>query len=110
MNIIVKVATKTGDFAENKDFAAKVREQFIRPALAAGNVVTLDFSDVSLTTQSFLHALISDVLRRHGTKALDSIEFKGCNRNIRGLIETVVQYSLETLPGVPPTEARNERT
>jgi hypothetical protein len=50
-----------------------------------------------LTTQSFVHALISDVLRSEGEKILDRIEFKGCAPGVKGIIETVVQYSLETM-------------
>lgn len=86
-----------GSFAENKDIAARVREQDILPALADGKNIRLDFNGVSLTTQSFVHALISEALRQNGEHALDLMEFSGCNDAIRGIIETVVQYVLETV-------------
>jgi STAS-like domain of unknown function (DUF4325) len=57
----------------------------------------IDFKGVGLTTQSFVHALISDVLRMEGEGALGRMTFKGCNKSVRGIIETVVQYTLESL-------------
>jgi STAS-like domain of unknown function (DUF4325) len=101
MSVTVSIADRTGDFAEDKDLAAEVRETFLRPSLDSGMPVTLDFGGVTLTTQSFVHALISDVLRSRGVAALDLIIFKGCNKTVGGLIETVVQYSLETPPVGP---------
>jgi hypothetical protein len=87
----------TTDFAEDKDAAASIRENQVRPALAAGGRVTLDFNGVRVATQSFIHALISDVLRRSGESILDRITFRRCSKAVRGIIETVVQYSLESL-------------
>lgn len=86
-----------GDFGEDKDSAAAVRETVIKPCIAAREPVIIDFSGVTLVTQSFIHALISDVLRTTGESALDYIEFKSCNNNVQGIIETVVQYSLDTI-------------
>jgi len=86
-----------GDFAEDKDIAASLREKQIRPAIAAGGNVVLDFAGITLATQSFVHALISDLLRTQGEGVLDKIEFKNCVPGVKGIVETVVQYSLETM-------------
>ena len=86
-----------GSFAENKDIAAKLRGETILPALANKQYVEIDFTGVTLTTQSFVHALISEALRCEGESALDYLTFRGCNDAIRGIIETVVQYVLETV-------------
>lgn len=94
---ILHIREGVSDFAEDKDAAATMREDEIRPALRKRGKVVLDFSGVTLTTQSFIHALISDLLRSDGEKILKRIEFKGCAPGVRGIIETVVQYSLETL-------------
>ncbi len=48
-------------------------------------------------TQSFIHALISDILRTNGEDALGLLEFKNCIGIVQGIISTVVQYSLDTL-------------
>jgi hypothetical protein len=96
MTEVIHLFSEVGDFAEDKDQAAAIRERSIRPSLLRGEKVILDFSDVSLATQSFVHALMSGVLREEGDKALDLLEFKGCVPGVRGIIETVVQYSLET--------------
>jgi hypothetical protein len=95
--MIVRILDLATDFAEDKDVAASIREESLHPALADGKQVTVDFTGVALATQSFIHAMISDVLRKHGEDALQSILFKGCQPGVRGIIETVVQYSLETL-------------
>lgn len=93
----IELASKTGDFAEDKDLAATIRENQIRPALREGQKVIIDFTGISLTTQSFVHALISDLLRSNGESLLGQVEFKQCSAGVRGIIETVVQYSLETI-------------
>jgi hypothetical protein len=102
----LKILKHTGDFAENKDVAASLREEVIRPAVKGEGVLAIDFEGITLSTQSFIHALLSDVLRSEGPPVLDRIEFKNCVSVIRGLIETVVQYSLESAepepnPGLP---------
>ena len=96
MTETITLAAFVGDFAEDKDQAASIRESSIRPALAAGKTVVVDFSGITLATQSFVHALISGVLRDQGDAALELLEFKGCVPGVKGIIETVVQYSLET--------------
>lgn len=88
---------QVGDFGEDKDAAAKLRKETIAPLVASKELVILDFSDVTLVTQSFVHALISDVLRINGEGALEYLEFKECTDLVKGIIATVVQYSLDSL-------------
>lgn len=95
--MIIKIFNHTGSFAENKDIASNLKNTLIKPQFTNKDIIILDFGSVELTTQSFIHALISEILREHGEAALDSIEFKNCNKIIRGIIETVVQYSLDSL-------------
>lgn len=95
MNIVL--FERTGDFAEDKDIAAEIRTSVILPTVSSGERVTLDFSGVGLVTQSVVHALIADVLRTEGEEVLDHLVFKGCNAGVKGIVETVVQYSLETM-------------
>jgi hypothetical protein len=80
--------------AEDKDAAREIRESKILPALEAGNSVRLDFGDVELATQSFIHALISVPIRRFGEDALARVEFVNCTDEVQQLILTVVQYTL----------------
>lgn len=94
--MIIELFPQVGDFGEDKDAAAKIREQTIKPALEIkGEIVDLNFKGVRLVTQSFAHALISDVLRVYGESILDRIEFSNCDSNVKGVIQTVVQYSLD---------------
>jgi hypothetical protein len=86
-----------GDFGEDKDLAATLREDSIKPSLEKGETVTMDFSGVTLVTQSFVHALISDALRSSGEAALELLDFKNCSEVVKGIISTVVQYSLDSM-------------
>lgn len=95
--LAVAIKPLTGDFAEDKDVAAFVREDQIRQALTQGQTVVFDFTGVRVATQSFVHALVSDVLRTQGEAILDRITFRGCTKAVQGIIETVVQYSLESI-------------
>lgn len=91
----IVIFDKAGAFAENKDVARDIRKQEIIPALDKNEEVVLDFQRVTGATQSFIHALISEILRKYGTDILDRIAFKSCNDTIRQIINIVVDYMQE---------------
>lgn len=91
----ISVFDKAGAFAENKDVARDIRTQEIIPALDKNEEVVLNFDHVDAATQSFIHALISDVLRKYGSDALDHMAFKSCNDTIKKIINIVVDYMQE---------------
>lgn len=91
----ISVFEKAGSFAENKDIARDIRVQEILPALEKHESIILDFTAVNSTTQSFIHALISDAIRKYGSDSLDEISFKSCNKNIQQIIKIVVEYMQE---------------
>ena len=93
----VMIFDKAGAFAENKDVARDIRLNEIIPALTKNEEVMLDFEKVGAATQSFIHALISDVLRRHGSDVLERMTFKSCNETIKKIINIVVDYMQEGL-------------
>lgn len=88
----INIFEKAGAFAENKDIAKDLRVNEIIPALANHEEVVLDFTSVGAATQSFIHALISDVIRKYGHEALDKVSFKSCNETIKKIINIVVDY------------------
>jgi hypothetical protein len=91
--ITIKIKERAGSFAEDKDIAAKIRESEIMPALKKSYKVRLDFSGVDGATQSFIHALISNLIRSMGANILDDIEFKNCNATVKSVVEIVSEYS-----------------
>lgn len=93
----VEIVAAAGAFAEDKDVAKRLRLEKILPALDAGEEVTLDFEGVELATQSFIHALVSDLIRRRGAEVLDQLLFKNCNEGLRSLVSIVVEYSQDTV-------------
>jgi hypothetical protein len=100
----VRLADSVGDFGGDKDIARDLRERVLEPAMVSDTSVVLDFSGVELVTQSFIHALISDLVRSTDYDALALLDFHGCNQSVRELIEIVVEYSQEdvTEPLDPP--------
>ena len=88
----IKLYDKAGNFAENKDIAKEIRVKQIFPALEKGEEVVLDFGMVDSATQSFVHALISEVIRRYGFDAVDKLLFKNCNETVKKIIEIVIDY------------------
>lgn len=89
------ISELVGNFAENKDSARDIRLQKLKPLIDSGKKVCLDFKNVDSTTQSFVHALISQFFQDQGEKALMLFEFKNCNKPVKTLIATVINYSLE---------------
>ncbi|MCK5039813.1 MAG: STAS-like domain-containing protein [Candidatus Aenigmarchaeota archaeon] len=90
--IKLKLLPIVGSFAENKDFARDIRLKKIIPALENNQEVTLDFEGIDSATQSFIHALISDLIRKYGMEVLDEIYFKNCNETIKKIINIVADY------------------
>jgi len=93
----IHIKPHTGDFAEDKDVAKRFRLERIMPSLEKGEEVTLDFSGIELTTQSFVHALISEAIRIHGIDVVDLLIFKDCNKTVRTIINVVVDYMQDTI-------------
>jgi hypothetical protein len=95
--VTIKLQEIVGKFAENKDLARDIRQNKIIPALQKNQPVILDFSGIEVATQSFIHALISDLIRQRGQKVLDQVSFKSCGQTVRQIIEIVVEYMQEGL-------------
>lgn len=85
-----------GTFAENKDIARSIRVDKIIPALVKEQEVILDFSGVTGATQSFVHALISEAIRRYGDKAFDLLLFKECSAQVKEVVTLVSEYMQES--------------
>lgn len=94
--ITIQLVDRVGSFAENKDKARDIRKTEIIPALKKSQEVVLDFSGIEATTQSFVHALISDLIRKYGFEVLDQISFKSCNETTQKIIEIVTDYMQES--------------
>lgn len=95
--IHIKLFKQVGPFAENKDIAGEIRLKKLIPALEKNQKIILDFENINGATQSFIHALISDLMRKYGNEVLDKIEFKSCNNTIKAIITIVVDYMQESI-------------
>ncbi|MFN0117413.1 MAG: STAS-like domain-containing protein [Elusimicrobiota bacterium] len=93
----ISIFDKAGAFAENKDVARNIRLNDIVPALNKNEDVVLDFDKVDTATQSFIHALISDIFRNYGFEVLERISFKSCSQTVKQIINLVVDYMQEGL-------------
>ena len=93
----ISIFAHAGSFAENKDAAKQLREEHIIPALRDGQQVVIDFEQVTGTTQSFVHALISGSIRQFHNVALDNLLFKNCNSEVQAIIRIVFTYMQESM-------------
>lgn len=91
----IKLYDKVGSFAENKDFAQEVRVNEIIPILNNNQTVIINFKGIETATQSFIHALISDLFRKFGNGVLDRVKFKSCSQNVSDIIRIVANYMQE---------------
>jgi hypothetical protein len=94
---VLAILDHAGSFAENKDIAKQLRERVIIPALRAGQPVVIDFDQVSGTTQSFVHALISGPVRQFRNFALDNLLFKNCSPEVQAVVRIVFAYMQESM-------------
>jgi pyruvate-formate lyase len=87
-------APKGTTIAEDKDEAGTFRDDVILPALAEGERVEIDFTKVEAATQSYIHVLVADAVRRYGDDIFGMIQFKGAAPGIKSLIATVFEYTM----------------
>lgn len=93
--LTLHMAREAGTFAENKDIARNLRIDKIAPAIEGGEEVTLDFAEVTGATQSFVHALISELIRQHGDGVFDKLYFKNCSPTVQQIVNIVADYMEE---------------
>ncbi len=94
MNTIILLPL-VGSFAENKDKAREIRLEQIIPALEKGKSIILDFTNIEGVTQSFIHALVSDLVRHYGNEIFERVLFKNCAKNVQKIINIVADYMME---------------
>ncbi len=83
------------NFAENKDVARQIRLELLWPAVQRGQQMTIDFAGIEDATQSFVHAMLSQMIRDTQGEVLDLLSFQNCNETVKKIINMVVDYMLE---------------
>lgn len=96
-----------GEFAEDKNKAKRIRTSILEPRLARGETICLDFNGVNNSTQSFIHALISNLIRLYDIDILDKIEFKNCNETLQTIITIVIDYMQDSIEIEEDAERNN---
>jgi hypothetical protein len=108
-DVHIKVEPVPGTtLAESKDQARTLRTKRVLPALEQGRHVVLDFTDVGFATQSFVHALISEAIRRYREGVFDVMEFKGCSPEVQQTVLTVFEYTLAASDAADELQAADE--
>lgn len=97
MSVRLKMREHVGGFAENKDVGRELRRTVIEPAIDSGAAVEMDFRDVAVATQSFIHALLSEAIRQAPDKALGLMSFKNCSPAVKSTITLVAEYTQDTV-------------
>lgn len=66
-------------------------------SLESGHAITFDFDGVTGATQSFVHALVSDALRKYPSVVYDNVFYKNANEEVQKIITIVYRYMQESL-------------
>jgi len=92
---VIPVTPDVLQIAQNKLAAAEMRDQQILPALGLPGEVCIDFRDVRLTTQSYVHALVAEPLRRLGVEGVKKrVRFTGARDQVKQVLKIVLSYVL----------------
>ncbi len=92
----INIYNAAGEFAENKDIARSLRVKKIIPAIEKKQKIILNFAKVRGATQSFIHALISDAIRKYGNDVFDHLLFKNCSPIVKEVVNIVAEYMQES--------------
>ena len=95
--MIIKMFKYIGDYGENKDIARKIRLETILPCLEKEEDIIIDFKNVTGATQSFIHALLADPIRKYPEIVFNKITFKNCSDNVKVVVEIVEEYMQESM-------------
>jgi hypothetical protein len=79
------------EFDEDNPAAIRVRNEQLRPRIENGEVVLLDLEGVRAPTQSFVHALLSEVFKIPGSLA--RLSFVNCTPSAREVLKAVAAYA-----------------
>lgn len=93
----ILILERFGEFAEDKNKAKRIRTSILEPIIKRNESICLNFEGVNNATQSFIHALISNLIRIYGVDVLDLIEFKNCNKTLQTIISIVIDYMQDSL-------------
>jgi hypothetical protein len=91
----IHIYNHVGSFAEDKDKAEILRQEILWPQIKIGKTVKIDFAQVEDITQSFIHTLLSELIRDTQGEVLDLIYFKNCNETVQKIINMVIDYMQE---------------
>jgi len=96
---VIRVPPDAGSLAQDKVAAARIRDEEIAPLVAESEaVIALDLRGVTLTTQSFVHALLAAPLRRLGPGAVAKrLRFVAADTQVKQVIRIVLGYVLDEL-------------
>lgn len=87
------VPRTAANLAEDKGKADSLRKEHIGPHLKMGIPLQLDFGGVQIATQSFVHALIAEPLRRFGPERFKGlVHFVRVSSQVRQVLRIVVQH------------------
>ena len=93
----VRVKKLAGEFGENKDVAKDIRVKDILPALKEGEEIAIDFDGMTGATQSFIHAMFAEPIRKYPESFFSLVICKNCSELVRTVITIVSDYMQESL-------------
>ena len=94
--MIFHIAQVLGAHLADGSAAAAFQHSRIEPLLQVpGEDIILDFSGVRNSNSSFMNALLSGLIEKHGEPALERLLFKGCNPVITVMVESAIELGIQ---------------
>lgn len=97
--ILIQMFTQNNDFGGSRENGEKVRHEIIEK-LKDKSGITLDFTGISLITQSFADEVVGILTRMYGIAFIkENIRINNANEEIKGMLNYVVKYSKKHFSG-----------
>ena len=91
------IAQDLGAHLANGEAAAEYSLTQVEPHLAHMESIVLDFAGVRNANSSFMNALISGIVERHGDGVLSRLVFKNCTPVLSVLVNSAIDLGLQKL-------------
>lgn len=94
----VLVTSDVSSLAQDKLKAARIRDSEIMPLVETGGIIALDMAGITLTTQSFAHALLAQPIRELGRDGVaERLWIVSTSGQVKDVFRIVLSYILDEL-------------
>ena len=94
MKLEFQMVNEFGDFLADGHVGNQFRSLRVESVWDRLESVTFDFTGVTNTTDSFVHACFGNMAEEHGDEFLAKVRFKGCSPLVRSFLSIAVSEGM----------------